>query len=157
MTRKHYEDDIDAAGNYKYCGKCPQNKLPMYPVRYWLEVPNVTLKLTIGIHMGLTFTSFSGIALYNTTKDSKILLFALPLLVIVLLLPLFACYKTRKLVNAGANGELGGVAYVEANKYEGWRDTMCAMQKHGECLTGQSMGGLFFNLKKKSGTGMHTE
>ena len=149
MTRKHYEDDIDAAGNYKYCGKCPQNKLPMYPVRYWLEVPNVTLKLTIGIHMGLTFTSFSGIALYNTTGDSKILLFALPLLLFVLLLPIFACYKTRKLINAGANGEVGGVVYVEATRYEGWRDTDVRDAKTWRMSKQVNRWGLFFNLKEK--------
>ena len=131
MARKHYEDDIDAAGNYKYCGKCPQNKLPMYPVRYWLEVPNVTLKLTIGIHMEPDiYIKFSGIALYNTTGDSKILLFALPLLLFVLLLPIFACYKTR-LINLGANGELGGVAYVEqTNMKDG--EILCARCKNME-------------------------
>ena len=149
MYRNHYGDDIDAAADYKYCGKCPQNKIPCFPIRYWMDIPNVTLKLTIGLHMGLTFAAFSGVAAYFDTGDLIGLLIAIPLLIVVLFLPCFACYKSKQLIREGENGGEYGVMYVETTKYEGWRDTDGAHAKTWRMSKlVNRWGALFFNLKE---------
>jgi len=147
--RSYYDDDNDAAENYKYCSKCPQTKIPCFPIRYWMDIPNVTLKLTIGLHMGLTFASFSGVASFIGTGNIEALYLSIPLLLVVLLLPCFACYKSRKLVREGEHGGEDGIIYIETAKYEGWRDTDGAQAKTWRMSKlVNRWGALFFNLKE---------
>merc|ERR1711871_1564888 len=83
ITRNYYKDGTDEASNYGAWSKCPQNRIPCLPVRYWMDFPNVSLKLMICVHVGLALTAAGGL-------DGNNIIGAIILLLVCVGFPIFS-------------------------------------------------------------------
>ena len=137
FTRNHYKNDEDEASNYGIWSKCPQNKIPCFPVRFWMDFPNLTLKLLVCLHIGLAMSAFSAFEGDNIVG-------AAVLSVVCIGLPIFSFLKVRNLVN-------GGVAYIDASKYQGWRDVNSrnSYKTWRQSVLVNRYGAMFKTLKSK--------
>lgn len=111
VTWNYYRDGKDSAKSYGRCGKCPQNKIPCLPARYWMNFPGLIFQFCVAVHVGIAMTAFSAFGAND-------MIFAIALSSIAIGLPLATLVITCKIVRKDAS-----VMYVSTNKYSGWRDS----------------------------------
>lgn len=119
-TRNYYKDANDSAERYGRCGKCPQNKIPCMPFRYWAEFPNLLLNLLVGVHIGLSMSALSSLgAIRSALETGDILSFVgtVVLCVITVFAPILSLVTVCCLVKVKQR-----VGFSSKPKYLGWRD-----------------------------------